>query len=71
MISSTVKMPNRIGSHAPSRSFSRFAARNVASMKMSGTISSAAFHQSHFHSRQITMKPRSPSTTIVVVTATP
>ncbi len=41
------------------------------SMKISGTISSAAFHQSHFHNRQITMKPRMPSTTIVVVTATP
>ena len=37
----------------------------------SGTISSAALHHFHFHSFHTTMKPISPSTTIVVVTAMP
>ena len=64
-------MPNSSGTQAPSNSFSRLAEKKVASTMTSGTISSAACQTCHFHSRQITMKPSTPSTTMVVVTAMP
>ena len=70
-ISITMKMPNSSGTQAPSSSLSRLAEKNVASTMTSGTISSAAFQAGQCHSFQITMKPRTPSTTMVVVTAMP
>ena len=68
---STMTPANRSGSQAPSNSFNRLAAKNVPSMRTKGMISKAACHHFQFHNFQITMKPRSPSTTIVVVTAMP
>ena len=64
-------MPNSSGTQAPSRSFSRLAEKNVKSTITSGTISSAAFQTGQRHSFQITMKPSTPSTTMVVATAMP
>ena len=66
-----MKMPNNSGTQAPSRSFSRLAEKNVASTNTSGSIRPAAFQIGHCHSFQITMKPSTPSTTMVVATAMP
>ena len=71
MISSTMVIPNRSGTHAPSSSLRRLAERKMLSIATSGMISSAACHHGHRHSRQMTMKPSRPSITMVVLTAMP
>ena len=64
--------PNSSGAQAPSNSLSRLAEKNVTSTTTSGAMTSSARRQSgQRHSFQITMKPRQPSTTMVVVTAMP
>ena len=64
--------PNSSGTQAPSNNFSRLAEKNVTSTITNGTISSARLPPAaSCHSFQITMKPSSPSTTIVVATAMP
>src|SRR5215831_17098419 len=71
MMSSTMLMPNRSGTHAPSRILSMLAERNVASTITNGITSSAARHSGQRHHFQMMMKPSRPSATMVVATAMP
>ena len=70
-INSTMLAPNKIGAQAPSNSLRKFAEKKVRSTTDNGNIISATRHSGHCHNFQTTMKPNSPSTTMVVATAMP
>ncbi len=69
--SKTIAAPSASGAQAPSTILSKLELRKVVSTKISGIIMAAAAHGRHSQNFQITMKPSKPSTTMVVVTATP